>query len=837
MKIDDYIRLKDLQDFDLSYFSSDEKIDLYLSRLGIGKDNPKFSKMKKFIYEFLNSSISIKTMQSVFKVVAIENWNKYKNFNLDIYFNNFNKTVATLKKYDDFDKAFSNLKYIELFKEKMDKANYDLFCDALFKLHYKFHNKDNDFKVELNFISTSLSLFGAKAKEDYIKEYVSNLTNKYKCFFDIKTDNDKIKEKLVIKKQRDKLRDMYINKELDGAIKDIVEKNAYSGLSHNEIESIIDKIIVKNISKCDEFVKMPDDMADYIRYEEVLKIINRLNSNYINYDSKEVYKYRDLITNNNGKYEYCGIKFSDKKILEFKNYKYLEYVFNKIRRDIAIFSKGLDVCLSNEEINSLNSDFSFDDDYYALNDVKFKSSKLMLFTEIVDFLAKSDFSYLDDKKFLSFFVDSGLFGFTLLNSSNISTLNEDSYFADVFINAINVFSLVEVMSFYDKISVVIGKDEFNLDNLYNILKIKDAFKNATLSELCMIGSDNLAKIAYKSEYTASSRKQRINAACDLVSKMYKKNKSTVPYVSGSVADYNYSMYDVVDNSVLTCGIDISTCLRLTGTDSDLFQYSILNKNGFILKITNKDNKLIGRAAGFRHGNGVYINQFVTIYNKINAFNCVEKDDILKAFYKACEDIVLTSQRSDEKVKIDFVIANKTLPLYDFNSSLDDDVFDYVVPRCLDNKNPNWFEFVNNANNLNSYKNNKIKIDFGVSNLVCVYSCIGDITKDKINFCDVKAIYKRKRNDVKVLSASSDNEAYVNRIRAIDSYTSKNRFDYLKLHDNDMVIRGDNWYIVYDNNKVIDGLFLCGDDEAEAEYIDNYENLDYLFRKKYKKKKK
>ena len=317
--------------------------------------------------------------------------------------------------------------------------------------------------------------------------------------------------------------------------------------------------------------------------------------------------------------------------------------------------------------------------------------------------------------------------------------------------------------------------------------------------------------------------------------MYKRNKSSVAYVSGKYNQYKYSMYDVCDVSSLTCGIDIGSCLRLTGNDSDLLQYCMLNKNGFVLKITNEEDKLIGRAAGFRHGNGVYINQFITVFNRINAFNCEEKEDILNTFYMACRDIVLTSQKSSEKVKIDFVLANKLLALYDLDDELDDDTFDYVVSNCMDTKSDNWFDFIDNTRNLNSYKNGKIKTDFGASNIVCIYSNIGKITRNKIKLCDVDAIYKRKRNDVRVYSNNIKIESYINRIRAIDSYIKKDKFEYLKLSDKDRTMIGDNWYIVYDSNKIIDSLVLDEDMEAEVEYMDNLEYLNYLLKLKNKKK--
>ena len=832
MNLDDYVALKRFNSCNLSFFDKEENIDLYLSKLGILKSDSRYLAIKDFINNINNTSVKIDTMKKVFKVSALDSWYKHRSLNIDLYFNNFNKTLAVLKKYNTFSEVISNLKYIEEFRSVMKEEEYNKFIYYLEKLHNTKNIKNN----ELDVISKMLSLYSAKAKERFVSNYIDNSINKFIGYFSFKSDNYKVKEKLIIKKQREKLRMMYKNNELEKSLNSIISKYCYSGLDNKFIVGFIDEIILNNISNFrDSFIDIPNKLDDYNLYEEVSKIINRLNSNYIPFSSKEVDKYRNYIIKSDNKYVYNGVSFTNEELKDIKNYKYLEFIFNKIRRDIALFSKSLDVVVSDEEVNLLKDNFSFNDEFYELKEDRFMATNLSLFGEFVAFLARFEKNYLEDREFMDFFVNSSLIGFLLFSSSIKAEVDENLFYTNVSKNIVNVFSIVELMKYYEKIKLIIGSDKFNLDNLYNILKIKDSFKQSSLLELSILGSDNLAKIASSNEYTASTRKERINASCDLVSMMYKRNKSSVAYVSGKYNQYKYSMYDVCDVSSLTCGIDIGSCLRLTGNDSDLLQYCMLNKNGFVLKITNEEDKLIGRAAGFRHGNVVYINQFITVFNRINAFNCEEKEDILNTFYMACRDIVLTSQKSSEKVKIDFVLANKLLALYDLDDELDEDTFDYVVSNCMDTKSDNWFDFINNTRNLNSYKNGKIKTDFGASNIVCIYSNIGKITRNKIKLCDVDAIYKRKRNDVRVYSNNIKIESYINRIRAIDSYIKKDKFEYLKLSDKDRTMIGDNWYIVYDSNKIIDSLVLDEDMEAEVEYMDNLEYLNYLLKLNNKKK--
>ena len=104
-------------------------------------------------------------------------------------------------------------------------------------------------------------------------------------------------------------------------------------------------------------------------------------------------------------------------------------------------------------------------------------------------------------------------------------------------------------------------------------------------------------------------------AKELVCEMIKRDKSTVPDVSGKTNNYTYSIYDSQDETVLLAGINTDACFRINGMDNDFLHYCVLDKNGFIIKITDSFGNFIGRASGFRNGNGVYINQLRTIYDE------------------------------------------------------------------------------------------------------------------------------------------------------------------------------------------------------------------------------
>ena len=115
MNLDDYVALKRFNSCNLSFFDKEENIDLYLSKLGILKSDSRYLAIKDFINNINNTSVKIDTMKKVFKVSALDSWYKHRSLNIDLYFNNFNKTLAVLKKYNTFSELISNLKYIEEF--------------------------------------------------------------------------------------------------------------------------------------------------------------------------------------------------------------------------------------------------------------------------------------------------------------------------------------------------------------------------------------------------------------------------------------------------------------------------------------------------------------------------------------------------------------------------------------------------------------------------------------------------------------------------------------------------------------------------------------------------
>ena len=390
--------------------------------------------------------------------------------------------------------------------------------------------------------------------------------------------------------------------------------------------------------------------------------------------------------------------------------------------------------------------------------------------------------------------------------SKIQKYVSDTELSNVLANIPNLMSLLT-------------PEEFTIENLDKILDFKDMFKYADLKQISLLGKDVIKKIYSNNGFTSSSQAERIKVACDLISSMVARKESTVPYIHGSYRNYKYSLYDSTDETLLTTGLDTNACFRCCGNDNDFLHYCALDKNGFVIKLTDSEGNFIGRASGFRNGNGVYINQLRTIYDKKSSAYSSERDAIIKTFEHACNDIVETSQKNpNETDKIDFVVVTRSYTLEDTKSNVDGRTTDKIGMNPMDAQSPDWQQFRSAAKNLREASTNDyFNTDFGDYSLICMKSAIGELTPEKIRKGDVPALYPRTRKQVSVRECSEDIEIYVNKIRACYSHQTGNEFNYIKLPQESKIVTGDNWYIMFGNNGLIDGCYLSNDQFAELEY--------------------
>ena len=368
--------------------------------------------------------------------------------------------------------------------------------------------------------------------------------------------------------------------------------------------------------------------------------------------------------------------------------------------------------------------------------------------------------------------------------------------------------------------------EINIDNLDKLLDFRDMFEFADLKQISLLGKEVTKKIYSNNGFTSSSQSERINVACDLLTAMATRKESTVPYINGTYHNYRYSMYDSTDETLLTTGLDTNACFRCCGNDNDFLHYCALDKNGFVIKLTDTEGNFIGRASGFRNGNGVYINQLRTIYDKKSSAYDSEREAIIKTFEQACNDIVETSQKNpNEENKIDFVVVTKSYTLDETKSNVDNRTYTAISRVPMETESEDWKEFKSNTKNLReAAKNDWFTTDYGNYSLICMKSAVGELTPDKIKKGDVPALYMRARKRISINEPNENIEIVVNKIKAMYSHQTGKAFEYIKIPQDCKIVNGDNWYAILGNQGIIDSCYLPNDEFAKREFNSIMEQL-------------
>lgn len=837
-----YYSLEQFRKFTSSLLKDEVILDYYLEQMGVSKEKSNatyYERIKSFIKSCLCTPLKVSSTRKVFQMIAQKKWEQYRKENEDYYTNIFNRICDSLEKNDNFITALNELRFLIKVDDVLDERKYALF-NAFIEYHHIYHNSKAENKTELlqekrDGISKYAALFISKSKEDFISEELNELDKLYKQFFVIKIDNPIVKKKVVEVKQRDMLKKLFASKDVKLLEQLQTIKNKYMAYNYsasinkasisNLLDLFITKSINENVPNIDEFLSSskPLRFDEYEVYEKVSKLINRLNSHNISFDGPEVNNYRDLIFFDGKNYAYKGNEFSDNELYQIKGYKDLKYVYGKIKGEIIQIAKGIDSFdhLSKEDIDLVIEDCTFTDEYYEFDFQCFTNFYVKVFDLFVQCFENEKSLILDDNIFrlvLNFGVNTGLIQFVLTTGLGLARDKNNSHFSEIE-KYIKDKEVADILANIPNLMSLITVEEFNMDNLGKLLDYKEMLKYANLEQIALLGKEVIKKIYSNNGFTSTTQKERINVACDLLISMINRHESTVPLIKGSYDNYMYSMYDSTDEELLTAGLDTNACFRCCGNDNDFLHYCALDKNGFVIKITDCEGNFIGRASGFRNGNGVYINQLRTIYDKKTSAYDSEKSSIIKAFEQACSDIVDASQKNQDEInKIDFVVVTKSYLLSDLLSNVDNDTTRKIGSHPMDTESDDWKCFVTTTKNLRESKErNYFYNDYSGYPIICIKSAIGDLTPEKIKKGDVPALYHRTRKQVSIRNTNENLENYVNKIRALFSHQTDKDFTYLKIPQGLQIAYGDNWYIVLDKNQIIDSCYLPSDNLAKIEF--------------------
>lgn len=850
----------ELREMSISVLLDKEIMEYVLNRITFFRDmkeNDMYNNFKGKIVELfvkaLNTFPKISNYQSRLQYVTDRLWEETREKNINYYTNIFGKICTYLSEYDNFYYAIRYLPFLSKMQEVLGDK-YELLIKAMKEYHTIYHSgsKLDDISNSRNQISNLAALYISISKEKYKKSIATDFYDSLKLYFIPKKTNPVIQKRVLEYQQKHEFKKLFQkgNKEIYSFLNNVIDefgKSFNKDLIHNMIESFI----VDDCTKLESFINVPRGFNNYQRYKEARKLVNRLNSNYIKITDLELKRFLDIIKYDNSKkqYYYSGPIFTDNDIDAFNEYKRKQIMFEKLKQRIILKSKELPINdeITREELNDIARDFPFNDDYYEFDTTIFDDIDVGNFLNAYfsrDTYIKNDL-FFDDKVYSfinQFFINNNLVWLMLIDyifESDIDKIYYDDLDKEVLFNLINnTKEIVRLANF------------FNYDiNVYeNVMKLSKLSECASEESIAILGKDIILELCENRQYTNDNTKEIVEMAKSLVCQMVKRDKSTVPYISGKLGNYKYSMYDSQDIDILLSGINTNSCFRIDGNDHDFLHYCALDKNGFVIKIVDEYDNFIAKASGFRNGNGVYINQLRTIYDSggygYEGNSESEKKAIIETFKKACRDIVAISQNNPcERDKIDFVLVTDSYALENEESNVSETVESKIGYAPMDHTSDDWVNFVQNTANLQEVLNEKdiFSTDYGRYSLICVAASgkieINENTKLRIKRKNVPALYSRKRSMIVVGNPDENLIDKINRIKGIFYSLNKISYKNVLFSPKSVVIMGDNWYIVYNNKRIIDACVLEFDKNALIEYentikiLENKLSLDNNYSKK------
>lgn len=697
--------------------------------------------------------------------------------------------------------------------------------------HSRVRNKIEKLESYKDTIAKLCALYVAISKERYKKGEINKYYSYIRKYFKLNLDNPYIRKRIIDNQKRKKLKRLYYGnyKDISDFVNNVINK--YSKELKEEkhvIKKMIEDFICYNCSKLEQVYKPPFNYKQYEIYEKIRKLIRRLNLGNISINDSEVSNYKEFIKFDEIKQEYLyvGINFSNNEINEYNNYNKAKKVYENIKKDIIYMRNTLKV---DEEIDGifikdLEEEFPFTDEYYIFDTQYLKKFKLKDYELCMQKYDDSYIeSYIDDDSYNNLYnilINNGLIWLLFFSTDEVYYS-----FVDDEIEVDYVTRLIKNMKDITQIS-----KEFKIDiSNYKELNLLNTISECADSKsIAILGYEIIEKLCKSLDYTSEGETIIVSMAEELVCNMVLRNKSTVPYVSGGVKNYKYSIYDSQDETVLLSGINTDSCFRVNGNDNDLLHYCCLDKNGFVIKITDNFDNFIARVSGFRNGNYIYLNQLRTIYdrcgNHYKGVDTNEKEEIIGTFKKACQEIIDTSNNNiNETDKIDFAFVTKSYIMSEYEESIEvsNKVYGKIGGFPVDNESEDWKQFVNNTNNLEESKEKGyLNTDYDEYSLICIASRKGKTLKEEnIIKKDVPALYERKRSKI-IVTSKVTNEMYkkINKIHAMDCYFEKKDFIPISIPDNSITLIGDNWYISYNlEYNVWNFCILEGDQKARTEY--------------------
>lgn len=385
---------------------------------------------------------------------------------------------------------------------------------------------------------------------------------------------------------------------------------------------------------------------------------------------------------------------------------------------------------------------------------------------------------------------------------------------------LNTFS--KIINNFDAIVASTPIANISISKLHEIIRLANMNDYTNDLIIGLVGQEIAAKVINYNQFsgvtvTDEIIHKRLRKLIDLSVRSEYISKSSLPFRCDVKLDgYQLQRWKNNDPTIFASGIDTKTCFFISVNENDFFFYSLLNKNGFVIKIVNEKGELVARASCFRKNNVFMINGIRCINNKVHPESREDTEE-MKKIVDLIElfAIKLIERTSEDECPIDYVVCNKAGIL---ENSFFENRFEQINADLFNEPiniyDDDWQEFVHLYDEGEQmlqevpYSPNKsFTTDFGnhfPALLIRSRDYRPLFSPRDIAYNDQPATYERPKREIEEyigLEITDEILARINRIKALscfigseESQLRKQRsFKLLKKSEIKSIELGDDWY--------------------------------------------
>ena len=498
-----------------------------------------------------------------------------------------------------------------------------------------------------------------------------------------------------------------------------------------------------------------------------------------------------------------GTSITADERLQCKNYE------NEVKKTKTIHHIIFDYYIQqNESIKSLTKQstvpLSINENQYEIDTSYWLTKeKIMAVAEAIDINVISNMSDSNFQLLKKFLIEDGLLW---------------AYIAD----NIDLTTFCKIINNFDEIVATTPKEKISISNLHEIIKCANVSNYTNDLIIGLVGREIATKVINYNQFsgvtvTDEIIHKRLRKLIDLSVRSEYINKSSLPFRCDVKLDgYQLQRWKNNDPTIFASGIDTKTCFFISVNENDFFFYSLLNKNGFVIKIVNEKGELVARASCFRKNNVFMINGIRCINNKVHPESREDTEemkkivDLLELFA-----IKLIERTSEDECPIDYIVCNKAGILENaFFENRFEQINADLFNEPINIYDEDWQEFVHLYDGQEQMlqevphsPNKSFTTDFGnhfPALLIRSRDYRPLFSPRDIAYNDQPATYERPKREIEEyigLEITDEILARINRIKALSCFIGSEEtqlrrqrdFKLIKKSDIKSIELGDDWY--------------------------------------------